>query len=1678
MVDPGDETDRLAADLINVFDEVDPARMRRLGNLLAQCRRSDIVSGAAGVDLSLDSGGWVRRLRDVVAQGETTDAPRFRVFRREMPVAAPGVLRATPDWGGGAAVTESLGPFVDAEGRQFWFDFYPILKLVPIFLAGDSEPAMLFRVHQRKLQEPDVFTPPTFLRLLKGQQYTLAAGSVWIRADLLAGSAPSGRYVGLKIRGGRLTFTPIPQKAGDNLVIPAAGKVSARLALQAPATPAAPGTAGTDATAGLDLPASFAFTLDSQGVTPTELGDAGWALYGDGLRFAFDGGAAPSYEPALESIVIPMATSKPEAEVRATASPLVQPAGAATILQAGWALPTAAIDVTSPPAAVGAGGLAVRTAPGITLGWRGLQDGPVALRSPWLSLMPGQLTVVDKGARGRYAHQTVRLWQENGTPFRSELRCQYSNRFPLRYIADAAEGAEVLLVETDIDARIDRPVDVRGTPLSARTLGSALALWYTDAEQRVIVVDDNILVDATDPDADWPEPRAVTSLAIRNALLTTTPVNTLLLWATLADEKHADRGTLVLGMGLYGLLPTLPDPYAANVGFLQRSTRRGGQVLLLLAAATGWEPGANGDEVAVRFTFLPAGNFVAGGFDAQAVAGHTGPPPPSPPAPAEGALLATASDIPPEQAWANLFEGFSQEQFALLDVSSNADQMGVSFASYTTSDADSRGPVFYRVYGVKDADDSSEFPLQIRDLDLSAHARFVRAFTVPQISWEPLYNLPGPQPPIPGDPPLAFNHYPNDGGPTRLLSNSVELVPIAPIPVVEFLVQDFAHHPDNGFTGGLFTLPFGLRAFAEFSRRNQFDSALGGAELGFNRPEYESGTLVGGLQLRADAPKHPTESPIFKGSTLQMANVLNAGGSPTGAGTLGKSVGKIFNDEFFFDGATGFKDRGVPLTRIDFSGYGASIFSHWQNPTAAIAATSQSFFDVFVGRTAHEVIQVRSLLYPWGIRVVRTITIFRTSSAHVFRFDTGWQAESDGVYDFRYTAYDPASKPFPQPNPYEFHPGIVRRITRVRNIIETTAVPNFTPTWFKSNGDPYIDDNGIVRVVNGSTPANERSPQVDLQPVYFDADVVIDGVKSGGVGGRVPSKGMLGFVQIAPRGEPISPALFADLLESQFGSLGGPVDCVVELAGSGQLMRLARVDVSAADDLAGEKVFVSAGRGTVVLPKDGSWSVVVHNQGTGEVTSLAVGASVPAIRRGRLNDVTKSTDATPADLLRIAAPVDLVKAADASTRNFGFLQSTGTQKALFRLPGFKPGAKELFGAPPDFADAYRILNSVGIFPKVQDALPLALGAFKTKIIEEGYRLVDDANPAKVFEQVLLEGPVYLVKEDFLKIYVEYDKKDKNGVKTSAGNLRYGFDSAAATIGKRWLSKVDDIQMVVDLGPLTRLMMIRGRFDAEKGADPAFIDPQLEFSDALQPVIDILQILLKLQGGDYKAAFAKGLEIAMSNSADSWKYSFHARKEIPIVRFPPGPAYDAPQTPFKLEAHLAVGVYFNEALTPTSDVKQLVPSIGAFLEFGGRVSVMCLSVAAATVYATGSVDLRTAADVKTGPSLAMKFGFGAEVVAGLPVVGSVSLLFMVGVEISLDKTQLTITAFLLFRGRAEILGGIVTVTITIEARGSVKRLSGSGRTDMIAQVTFGLDISIFLVINISFSESWQETRQIA
>ncbi len=167
---------------------------------------------------------------------------------------------------------------------------------------------------------------------------------------------------------------------------------------------------------------------------------------------------------------------------------------------------------------------------------------------------------------------------------------------------------------------------------------------------------------------------------------------------------------------------------------------------------------------------------------------------------------------------------------------------------------------------------------------------------------------------------------------------------------------------------------------------------------------------------------------MFRGFTLQMNNVLDANGQQTGTSTLGYDVTVIFNGDFFEAPTQPRRTAGVPLTRIDLSGYGASTVSNWVNETPQFASTSQARFDIFVGRTAHEVIQVKSILYPWGIRVVRTITMLRVGSGYVYRFDSGWKAESDGKFDFRFkycSEPDTPDRRTPKTTvaPYTIHPG-------------------------------------------------------------------------------------------------------------------------------------------------------------------------------------------------------------------------------------------------------------------------------------------------------------------------------------------------------------------------------------------------------------------------------------------------------------------------------------------------------------------------------------------------------------------------------------------------------------------------------------------------------------------------------
>lgn len=1657
------------------------------------------------------------RLQKVLKKAEKRagkDEPEFRVFRRETPLVTDFGRGGSPAWARGVAPHHSLGPYLGSDGRQFWFDFYPIVKVVSIYVGNSNVPALLFPINEKKLQ--DTIGKPT---RAKGQEVSLSAGSFYIYAPLFDQQAPVDQYAGLQIKGGKVTIDGTLTNDHGKLRLQGRSALNFELDLVDEGSTKGKvkkAKAGSDFLAAkLQLPKTFAFSVTVKGLQITELSDAGWQLYGLENKFGWNKKQQASYDTELNQVLIPMIPGRDEISIKKSQSPFCTMSGSAAISRAGWALPISAIDLLQPTAVTSNGSLAVKAKQGLEATWTNLQAGPVALSAPWIILNFQQLGWRDPAAGNIYAQQVYELWPEGTNEEFSTLHLQYTDSFLCWYVANVDQELMGLIVNTELKA--DRPVQVDGQPLEVRTKASLVLLSYNDQEEAIAVYDDNILFDNYQPNDpnSLPEPIGI---AIRNALFTTTPVNGLFLFGKITKGTNSiAEGNILLSLGLYHYLPTLPHPYAANLGAFERllppvddrATLAGlsdyrTQVTQMLIAQVKWK------EEAVETNFLLA-PLPSGGFELPKAQTSDRPLSDNQVAPVANTLTAFANNFSGtsaepqaaaasaarkkesnEPVWDDYFNVLTNETFALLDVSTQADLMGVSF-NYIGDETH----LFMTTYDVEQDGENAAI-LQIKGLDLSTQARYARGFTVPQISWEPLFNLTPPA--VAGDPPLTWNFYPNDGGPTRFGTTGTELVPLEPVPVFEHLVESF-HDEDkpNSATWALFALPFGMKAFALLERSN--GQVKSGTDLQLIQPLFPN-DLRGGLQLLALAGQPPNqgEDNVFHGGTFQLNNVLNAFGAETFSSTLGSLVSDIFNREFFLDPYTGIKERGVPVKRIDFSGYGASTMSDWRNKNAMIAQTSQARFNVFKGRTAHEVIQVRSLIYPWGIRVVRTITIFRVSSGFVYRFDSGWQAESDGLFDFSYRVpiedFDPNTKNVVEAreSPYEVHPGIIRGLYNVREIIDTNDILPFETTWYKSQSGAHPLDEVFINANKAEEPVNSAM-QVDvkLSPVYFNADVEVAGLVQGGKNGRVVSKKILGFVQVAPAAQPLSPALFRDLLAYQFGAIGGNLDCTIAMAETKQLMRINRFEMSAsvrANNNLGDPIFVAAARGSVILPKDGSWSMVQQAEDSGEVSPLAANLSLPVIREGKMT-VSSDTDSdgktfyemklpslNGAAQWRLANPIDLIRPPQPDTVNFGFLQNTGTQKALFRLPAFQRGVKSLLSAIPEFADSYRLVNSTGIFPNIQDAIPMPLGGSAIDILEEGFQLVQGAIPKEI-EIPLPSAPLVLVDEQpYLKIYIEYKDDSSNG------KLSFGLDALSADTGKKWLSKMDNIRMVVDLGPITRMMMISGKFDAEKGAEPGFVKPVVKFNETfLQPIIDLLTILSTLSKdptdpSSYGDLLQKGLEIAMSNTADSWEYKMHAVKEIPVIKFPP-PAVASAADPLKIEAGLRVGCYFNQPFKLTTDIEQLLPSAGAFLEFYGRLSVMCASVGAATIYATGSANLALAADIKLGPTLSMSYGFGAEIVVGLPVAGSVSLLFMVGVDIYMDTDTLVVGAFLLFKGRAEILGGIVTIQIMIEAKGSItKQLGSPSRTEMLAQVTFAVDISIAWVINISFSESWQETRQVA
>jgi len=1613
-----------------------------------------------------------------VGMGLVPGQKNFQLFFREMPNRATWLRSSIPNWAFSAELTETVGSLVNRDGRRFWIDLYqtaPDTKR-EVWMDGSNRP-ICYLAPNEPLSGQIIAFPMGFPMI----GIEMGEGFIWVQAKLLAPDAAEDLYCALRVLQVTLTF---PGTNPNNLrVIHHPRNQFIKSVLTIKLAPPPPMDAnetpfGADArNAGVQFPEAITISLTPTSTSFDEVtGAAAWTLFGDHKTFEWTG-AQPAYQQTFNAVAVPMTLDSDKFEVEQVQSPVLALNGKAKANSAAWLLPAA--KLATPLRAEGTGMLMIDADAALNATIPGLldanQEAAAQLRPQkcFITAQPGLIQMMALQTATEYATQTFRLWQDAEARW-NNLVLHYRQQIPFVYQSSAG-GTETLATVANCEGNLNRPVAADGKPFALQTKNSLCVRAYSALKDEVVLYDENILRD------NRPSPALAgaastfqsKAIALNNALLTVSPVNAFLLSGQLQPGASAfDAASLTYAFGLLGYLPTLPDPYAANTGVFkwmveQRQGNNGAytldQIAHLLVGAMQWQAA---EAPAVRFIFgdlermadnLPQSLNVLQNFNLAAQRTSDAYIERS----RKAAALVQRRTGQEVRSWnheydINIHVNDSYRNwhfFSLLDVSTAADWMGVNLGFM-----DER-LIFERTFEVV----PDQNPLSARGMDVVATGRFVRLFTAPQISWEPLINITQVVN-ANNDPPAGVLLFKDDGPPTLIGNTGGDSVPVAPLPLAHYLEKNYRENTDFK-AWSFFTLPFGILGVARYDQKGMGIGEPPGATIELVQHKFTDGAQTT-LQISTKGYLHATQgNRNFEGATEQLYNLHGADGAPLNKSILSKTVTEIFNGEFGTNGNDGkLRQRGVPVERYDFSGYGANIFSNWLNAQAKIGQTSQAKFEVWRGRTAHEVIQVRSIVYPWGIRVVRTITMFRESTGLVYRVDSGWRAESDGVYDFKtelITGKNAQGQDIVvlETNGFEFHSGIVKGVFEVRNIVESEGIGPFLKAWNKITGY-YIDPNdGLPKSVGAGTPLG-----VNLIPVYFDADVQIEGVVQGAVNGRVPSKRMLGFLQIGPQGIPISPEDFARLLQENKG-LGGPVDCLINIAESNQTMRINRVEVQPSRDAANKLVFVTAAKGAPVLPKDGSWSVVMHKKATGEVLPLN-GSGVSLIRRGVHGVATNSR-------FELADPSDLFNPVpeDRATQ-FAFLQNTDTQKVLFRNPFFELGKTILQSSPPDLADAYRLLDSKGIFPKVPGLPSINLAGFNLNIVKEGYKLLHELEPGKIVDQVLPEGPIYFVNEKDVKIYVEYAKKDIKGVKEGDGKLNFDLDSAAGT----WTNKLNDITMVVDLLDMKRLFLIRGKFDTEKGKAPSFTGPELEFGEQLQPVYEILQILALLNGGDYAAALTKGLKIAMSNSPNNWEYKFQADKEIPTLRFPP-PAADGPTAPLRLECYLKLGCYFNVGMPLPPGEGLPAPSAGGYVEFGAKLSVMCVSVAAATVYAVGTCTLRIGADTVNGPNLYMKMGFGIELMVGLPVIGNVSVYFGAGIEIFIDKRLVTVSVFIVFRGRAELLGGLVTIQIQIEAKGTIAARAGD-RTDCIAQVTFSLDISIFLVINISFSESFQEKRQIA
>ena len=1514
-----------------------------------------------------------------------------------------------PDWARSARAIQSYGPFQDVQGVTHWVDFLLFTVSLPFAFGSPATPFAVFPI--REFQVP----PPTPSHL------TLGTGSMWFLADLLSAALPHNNFTGFTVTGGKLSSSaPLSFQSGT-YVVPVGATLTVHATLSPAPSPRNPGKPGADAAAAVFTPpAEVTIRFHETGAVFVAVGVASAQSYGSTIKLDWNK-STPVRAEGLPVVVVPCHASAPAYGFSTVHSTQFMPSGAGSITLAGWALPLSATTVTSLPEAAGPGTALIEFAKGASIR-TAVDTAAVPVATGIIEIGTGFLYALVTG-EAEPARTSYQLWPQ-AAPSKLNASVEFETTRKFVFAFQAVPGREFLLTTGTVTAHLDLPVAATGArfPFAAEAL-----LLLEQSASGTLLFMAGFRTDVH---------RLVTPLALKNALLGVDAPNGFVLAGT-ARDLNVLKCAVGLYFDLHWLLPSLPDPYAANfdLGFIPREADQ--STLATLLGIISWAGDSTRPVLGFQLLAPPQGGTVANTPfpDSVTLRGNI-----------SAAELATEGNNP-----------------ALLDLSTHVDLFGVALA-----------PEVGRLAGLEDLsqpvpDSTGPAPsLALNGMWLSLNGSLVATFALPQVSWEPMEST------APDQTGPIFCVPSSDGKPLLLASpNSQQLVRFSPGPV---LIQNIENVGAGFPFAANFSLPFGLNAWIIQSNRPQRGKEslflAEGGQFRMNRAQFPESfvpspgsptpKLKGGSKLKGAPklkgawqltvmPEHPDKpDAAFPGFTdPDSAHGPSLGAPPNGYGytVLGVAVGgepgvgEIFENDF---GSTGErKEPGVPIRRIDFSGYGASIYSDWNKPEQVPPAIIKVQFEATIGRTAYEVVKAASVIYPYCPRVVRTVTMQRRNAGWMHRTDTGWQPASHGQFQF---PLDPTAD-----WTNRLHQGALAGAFNIRNIREQpefVTVPNPIP-----GNDSFRFQKVLFDADLGVTPS--------LEVLTGGFNAPVSGITNPPV--LVASKDIIGYLQLQPDGQTPDPNTMKALFD-QVGPFTPSIRCTLE-AGQfnnlpGTTFRCSAFEVGMITE-ANTGVLVPAMgvalRGAPQIPRGGGWSMGQRKFSDAAPSALPNDFPVPVVQPAGTSGFWYVSDV--ADILQLTQPNTF----------YSLLHSTGTHKVLFEspqiptagaVPGLqfpkpnppgpaKPGSAPKNQGSPNLGDIASILNSTGLFPDIANALSLIQGVLEQiNTISEGfqYSKTYDFDPNE--QSTLIDLGV-------ITITLQY----ANTIDHTPATLKYSVDSSASP---SWSLSIGPLSfhVTVPVFGSDPILTITGGFAADEHTNAGLTDLNVQMGDALKMVKDVfsdLQALAQFLPGGTGA----NLDVALSDG------KLTVRDTFTIGDMPLGLG---DLTDISLDLGLSV------QFSPLS-VDFLIGIGDPGNPFNWIVSPLA---------GNGLMDFGVQ---NNKPSLTIQAGLGLGLAIDLGIAsGSASI--AIAVQLNVTGNTITLMAILTGQASVDVLDGLASASITLSAAlgfslhpieppvqlGSPTSIGPEDIT-MIASCSVGIHITICWVISIDFDGSWTFSQTI-